>query len=235
MTGPKIRKAFILAAGLGTRLMPLTNDLPKALVPYKGKPMIENVIAKLVEAGINEIIVNVHHFADKMDDYFSQREGAGNITLIHEKQILGTGGAIKNAEEFLSDAEDFLVYNTDVDCDIEIDKFCDFHFERKGIASLCVQKRKTTRYLICDIAGKLVGRTENGENIFYLRSENEIKLRAFCGIHLINKRLFRYLDGKTGFFDVIPEYMSIISRGEDIFTHDISEIYWKDLGIPQNL
>ena len=114
MKNPEVKKAFILAAGLGTRLKPLTENLPKALVPFKGKPMIENVISKLNRAGINDILINTHHRADKMEEYFANRSGNENITLIHEAQILGTGGAIKNAEKHLSDTEAFLVYNTDV-------------------------------------------------------------------------------------------------------------------------
>ena len=92
------KTAFILAAGFGTRLQPYTDSLPKALVPYKGKPMIENVITKLVEYGYNRILINTHHLYRKMEDYFSQRQGNENIILIHEEKILGTGGALKNAE-----------------------------------------------------------------------------------------------------------------------------------------
>ena len=234
MKNPEVKKAFILAAGLGTRLKPLTEKLPKALVPFKGKPMIENVISKLNRAGIYNILINTHHHADKMEEYFANRSGNENITLIHEAQILGTGGAIKNAEKHLSDTEAFLVYNTDVDCEVDIGDFFDFHSCNNAIASLCVQERKSSRYLICNEKGALIGRTENGENAIYGIKSDTISKKAFCGIHIINTKIFKYLN-KNENFDIIPEYMSILQKNEEIMTYDISGIYWKDLGKLQNL
>ena len=227
MKNPEVKKAFILAAGLGTRLKPLTENLPKALVPFKGKPMIENVISKLNRAGINDILINTHHHADKMEEYFANRSGNENITLIHEAQILGTGGAIKNAEKHLSDTEAFLVYNTDVDCEVDIGDFFDFHSCNNAIASLCVQERKSSRYLICNEKGALIGRTENGENAIYGIKSDTISKKAFCGIHIINTKIFKYLN-KNENFDIIPEYMSILQKNEEIITHDISRISWKE-------
>ena len=234
MKNPEVKKAFILAAGLGTRLKPLTEKLPKALVPFKGKPMIENVISKLNRAGIYNILINTHHHADKMEEYFANRSGNENITLIHEAQILGTGGAIKNAEKHLSDTEAFLVYNTDVDCEVDIGDFFDFHSCNNAIASLCVKKRKSSRYKINKEKGALIGRTENGENAIYGIKSDTISKKAFCGIHIINTKIFKYLN-KNENFDIIPEYMSILQKNEEIMTYDISGIYWKDLGKLQNL
>ncbi|NOS85788.1 MAG: nucleotidyltransferase family protein [Ignavibacteria bacterium] len=235
MSDKKIKKAFILAAGFGLRLRPLTDSMPKALVLYKGRPMIENVIDKLTSYGIDEIYINTHHLAEKMNEYFSQRTGMGNITLIHESQILGTGGAIMNASRNLSDADDILIYNTDVDCNLDIGNFFEFHLKNRGIATLCVQRRATSRYLLCSSSGKLEGRTENGENIIYTLHKGEILERAFCGIHIINKRIFDVLGQNDQNFEIIPAYMNIIKNNENIYTYDITEIYWKDLGIPQNL
>ncbi|HWA05209.1 MAG TPA: sugar phosphate nucleotidyltransferase [Ignavibacteria bacterium] len=230
-----VKHAFILAAGFGTRLKPLTDDLPKALVPYKGRPMIENVIDKLLSYGIEKIAVNTHHYSDKMKDYFADRCGKPEIEIICEKEILGTGGALKNAELYLSDAEDVLIYNTDVDCEIDLDEFYSFHFASKGIASLCVQTRNTSRYLLCNSNGKLVGRTENGLDVVYASGSSSYVRKAFCGIHIVNRRLFPFLREKTGNFDIIPEYMRLVSTDKDIFTFDITGVRWKDLGIPQNL
>jgi len=230
-----IKKAFILAAGFGTRLKPLTEKLPKALVPYKGRPMIENVISKLISFGIDDIVINTHHHADKMEEYFSSRSGSGNITLLHETEILGTGGALKNAQKELMESENFLVYNTDVDCDLNLDDFCIFHFENKGIATLCVQERRTSRYLICDKAGKLIGRTENGKNVFYSEVTEEFRLTAFCGIHIMNKDIFSYFPEIELNFDIIPVYMSLVKDSKQIFTYDISGVQWRDLGTPENL
>lgn len=235
MRKPIVKKVFILAAGFGSRLKPLTDNLPKALIPYKGKPMIENVITKLTSQGINEIVINTHHHADRMNEYFSSRRGKEDITLVYESRILGTGGALKNAEKYLVDAENFFIYNTDVDSDVDLEEFSNFHLENEGIATLCVQQRKTTRYLISDSFGKLTGRTENGKNVFYTENTNDINLRAFCGIHLINRRIFQFLPENEENFDIIPLYMSIINQKNMIFTYDISSNFWKDLGVPQNL
>lgn len=235
MSKCKIKKALILAAGFGTRLKPLTDNLPKALIPYKGRPMIENVISKLTSYGINEIVINTHHHADRMEDYFSSRSGNEKITLIHEAEILGTGGALKNAERELIGSENFLVYNTDVDCEVNLEEFIKFHQENAGIATLCVQERETSRYLICDIAGKLIGRTENGQKVFYSEISKEYRLMAFCGIHMLNDEIFGYFPENESNFDIIPIYMSLIKNNKPINYFDISSVNWKDLGTPQNL
>lgn len=235
MKNPEVKKALILAAGLGTRLKPLTDYLPKALVPFNGKPMIENVINKLTRAGINNILINTHHHADKMEEYFADRSGNEKITLLHETRILGTGGAIKNAEKHLSDTDAFLVYNTDVDCEVDIKDYIHFHFTKNAIATLCVQERKTSRYLICNEIGKLIGRTENGQIVIYGKKSEIIFTKAFCGIHIINRGIFSFLNQKKDNFDIIPEYMKILKKNEEIMIYDITGTYWKDLGTTQNL
>ncbi len=237
MSDKRIKSAFILAAGFGTRLKPHTIELPKALVPYKGKPMIENVISKLKIMGITEFYINTHHFAEKMDKYFFERKSDENITLIHEEKILGTGGALKNAEEYLNKHDSFIIYNTDVDCDADMNEFYEFHKNSNSIASLCVQERKTNRYLLCGKNSILVGRTEDFEEKIYSDSagvENFRKM-AFCGIHIVNKIVFNYLRDEPERFDIIPFYMDMLKLGQRISIFDITENKWKDLGVPENL
>ncbi len=226
---------MILAAGYGTRLKPFTDTLPKALVQFKGKPMIENVIAKLEFAGIKNIIINTHHHHEKMLEYFECRKSSSNIHLIYEKEILGTGGAIKNAEKYLSASTDFIIYNTDVDCDIDLDALEDFHLQNKAIVTLIVQNRKTSRYLLTDQDGLLVGRTENGVNKFYSNIENRtVGKKAFCGMHILNISIFDYISQGIN-IDIIPIYIAMLKQGLAINTFDISGKYWKDIGIPENL
>lgn len=233
----KIKKAFILAAGYGTRLIPLTNNTPKALVEYNRKPMIETAISKIVSAGIYDIIINIHHHADRMKEYFSERKGRENITLIEEPKILGTGGAIKNAENILKDEENFIVYNTDVYTDSDLSMMIEDHLSKSPLATLCVQNRKTSRYLLCNKDGEITGRVENGLNKFYKfnSNENDIKLTAFCGIHVINNRIFSILPPAESQYDIIPVYMSAINDDFIVNSYDITGFLWKDLGIPQNL
>lgn len=231
-------KAFILAAGFGTRLKPFTDTLPKALVPYKKKPMIENVIHKLKNDGFKDIFINTHHFSGLIKEYFKNRKGEENITLIYENEILGTGGAVKNAKKYLKNSDNFIVYNTDVDCDASINLILKYHLESGAIATLGVQDRKTSRFLLTDINGRLIGRTENGEDIIYAEDSQSImtyKYKAFCGIHIISAEIFDYLYAFNYPFDIIPVYMHLIKLGKLLLTYDLSGISWKDLGIPENL
>ncbi len=234
----RIDTALILAAGYGSRLKHLTKDLPKPLVEFKGKPMIENVITKLESFGVKNILINTHHHHQKMEEYFNHRKHSSNIQLIYEKEILGTGGAIKNAEKYLTDFNDFLVYNTDVDCEIDLNVFENFHFSINSLGTLVVNNRKTSRYLLTSLNGVLLGRTENDINVYYSinkpSSENTI-FKAFCGIHILNNKIFKFLPANGEFSDIIPIYMSIIKQGLELFTYDISGVYWKDLGMPENL
>lgn len=237
MNNEKITAAFIPAAGFGTRLKPFTDTLPKALVPYKGTPMIENVISVLKKFGVTDFYINTHHFADKMEKYFSDRTASEKITLIHEENILGTGGALKNAEKFLEKNENFYVYNTDVDCDADLNELSSFHLQTKSIASLCVQNRKTSRYLLCDEQNRLIGRTEDGIDKIYASIKHNITFskKAFCGIHVISSKIFKYLKAESESFDIIPQYMKLLNISEEIRVFDISHNKWKDLGIPENL
>lgn len=232
----RIDTAFIPAAGFGTRLNHLTRDLPKALVKFKDWPMIENVITKLEEYGIKNIIINTHHHHSKMEDYFSARKKTfSEIILIHEKEILGTGGALKNAEKFLKASSNFLVYNTDVDSDIDLNKLDEMHHNSNSVATLAVQDRKTSRYLLTDDNGSLIGRTENGINIVYKPGKFEvINLKAFCGIHLLNISVLTNIPSDQN-IDIIPVYMSLLEQNNNINTFNITGTKWKDLGIPENL
>lgn len=236
MENKQPKTAFILAAGFGTRLKPYTDSLPKALVPYKGKPMIENVISKLADCGYNRILINTHHFYRKIEEYFSQREGNENIILIHEEKILGTGGALKNAERYFEDSDSLLIYNTDVDSNVDLFELEKFYVESKAAALLCVQDRKTSRYLLCDKNNRIIGRTESGNPIIYDKNflSYDFK-RAFCGIHVINPAFVKDFPAANDSYDIIPQYMKLISEGNLIKSFDIRNAAWKDLGRPDNL
>lgn len=231
----KIRSAMILAAGYGTRLQHLTNEIPKPLVLYKGKPMIENVISKLESFGISKIYINIHHHYSKMEEYFTSRKRSiSDIILLHEREILGTGGAIKNAE-FLSIEDNFLVYNTDVDCDIDLNEFEEYHFNNDSKATLAVQNRKTSRYLLAGNSKELIGRTENNNEVIYCKiNELQPEKYAFCGIHIVNKSVFSYILPNV-LSEIIPIYMNMVHDGLPLRLFDISGNFWKDLGIPENL
>ena len=224
----KVTKAMILAAGFGTRLRPLTDTAPKPLIPYNGKPMIETAISRLKAAGINEFVINAHHHAEQMEEYFQHRKGTEKITLIKEHEILGTGGALLNARELLESTENFFLYNADVDTDAKLLEMAEYHLQRKALITLALKKRDTSRYILADPEMNVIGRTEGDNEVLYRNGVVSQKF-GFCGIHLISSAIFRLLKG-SGNFDIIPEYMRLISEGSVICGYDIGSENWKDLG-----
>ena len=224
----KVTKAMILAAGFGTRLRPLTDTIPKPLLPFNGKPMIENAISKLRSAGVNEFIINIHHHAEKMEDYFQRRSGTENITLIKEHDILGTGGALVNAKELLNGSGSFFLYNADVDTGMDLLEMEKYHFDTGSLVTLALKERKTSRYLILDSEMNIIGRTENDSDTLYRDKKPEKKM-GFCGIHLISDKIFGLIES-SGSFDIIPEYMRLISMDFMIKGFDIGSTSWQDLG-----
>jgi N-acetyl-alpha-D-muramate 1-phosphate uridylyltransferase len=215
-------KAMILAAGFGTRLKPLTDNLPKALVPFGNEPMINYQIKKLKEFGFTEIVVNAHHFANQISDYFNKNSFGIKINVIEEENILGTGGGILNAKKYLESEESFLVINVDVFTDFDFSKLIIFHKSRTPLASIAVQKRKTKRYLEFDDNMKLLNR-ENENS----KKEN---LYAFNGIHIISNKFFT--DRKIEYLDIFDLYFEMINQGKEVFGFDVEDSEFRDLGKP---
>ena len=141
---------MIFAAGLGTRLTPLTDHMPKALVPVAGKPMLEHVILKLIASGFDEIVINVHHFAEQIIDFLKDKNNFGIKIWISDEteELLDTGGGIKKASSLLNDP--FLVHNADILSNVDLKPLYDFHLASESAATLLVSPRKTVRYLLFD-------------------------------------------------------------------------------------
>jgi N-acetyl-alpha-D-muramate 1-phosphate uridylyltransferase len=218
-------KAMILAAGFGTRLKPLTDNLPKALVPFGNEPMVNYQIHKLKDYGFAEIVVNAHHFAGKITDYFNKNSFGININVIEEEIILGTGGGILNAKKYFEKEEFFLAINVDVFTDFDFSKLIIFHKSRTPLASVAVQKRKTKRYLEFDKDMKLLRRqNENSQK------EN---LYAFNGIHIISNKIFT--DRKIEYLDIFDLYFEMMNQGEEVFGFDVEASEFRDLGKIENL
>jgi NDP-sugar pyrophosphorylase family protein len=213
-------KTMILAAGFGTRLKPLTDNLPKALVPFGNEPMINYQIHKLKNYGFDEIVVNAHHFSEKIIDYFNQNSFGIKISIIEEEKILGTGGGILNAKKYFENENFFLVINVDVYTDFDFTKLINFYKSKNPLASLAVQKRKTKRYLEFDSNMELLRRqTENSQ---------EENLYAFNGIHIISNKIFT--DRKIEYIDIFDLYFEMINKGEEIFGFDVEDCEFRDLG-----
>lgn len=191
-------KALIFAAGLGTRLKPLTDNLPKALVPVGGKPLIEYVSLRLKEAGINEAVVNVHHFADMLEDWVRTQDIMKMEISDEREKLLETGGGVLNARTALDGCGKFIIHNVDILSDLDIPWF-ESCVKEDAIATLLVSERKTSRYLLFDSRTmRLQGwmNVDTGEvRTPYpdLRPDECLPL-AFSGIHILSDKVFDLME-----------------------------------------
>lgn len=204
-------KAMIFAAGLGTRLKPITDTLPKALVPVCGKPLIEHVVHRLKSAGIDEAVVNVHHFADKVEAWVAEQD-LMEISISDERQmLLETGGAVLHAREYLEGCGHFLIHNVDILSDVDLGWFMG-QVRPEALATLLVSERKSSRYLLFDPETmRLVG--WKNENTGELRpagvkiEESKCIKLAFSGIHIMSDKVFDVMEGYPERFPVIDFYL----------------------------
>jgi NDP-sugar pyrophosphorylase family protein len=236
-------KAMILAAGLGTRLRPLTDDRPKALVEVGGRSLLEITLSRLRAFGVSEVIVNVHHFADKVVAYLKKNDNFGmRIEISREESLLDTGGGLKKAAWFfLTDSSPsegpFILHNVDVISTIDLRRIVQFHVEHKALATLAVQERETSRYLLFDEHSQLCGRLSGHEQqAEFVRSSQQLQVQAlaFSGIHVISPRLLPMMT-EEGVFSIINSYLRLAAQGENILAFRADEYYWRDLGRAENV
>ncbi len=233
-------KAMILAAGLGMRLRPLTDHRPKALVEIAGRTLLEITLARLRAFGISDVIINVHHFADMVMEYLKTNNNFGmRITISREEVLLDTGGGLKKAAYFFGDdsssrEEPFILHNVDVISTIDLQRMVQLHTENQALATLAVQDRETSRYLLFDNASELCGRRSEREKTELVRSAEQVQPLAFCGIHVISPRLFALMS-EEGAFSIITSYLRLAAQGEKILDFRADEYYWQDLGKLDNV
>jgi NDP-sugar pyrophosphorylase family protein len=232
-------KAMVLAAGLGTRLRPLTNDRPKALVKVAGRTMLEITLARLRAFGVSDVIVNAHHFADMIVDYLRTHDNFGmRIEVSREGDLLlDTGGGLKKAGHFFLTGSDepFILHNVDVISTIDFAKMLHFHRDNQALATLAVQKRESSRQLLFDenlqLCGRQAGKGQPDEVISPARPTQPL---AFCGIHIISPRLLSLMT-ETGVFSIIDVYLRLAASCEKTLAFRADEYYWRDLGKPADL
>lgn len=233
-------KAMIFAAGLGSRLKPLTDTTPKALLPIAGKPMLEHIILKLKAAGFDEIVINIHHLGRQILDFLASRDNFGVKISISDEQdyLLDTGGGIKKAACFLEGDEPFLVHNVDILSNVDVRKLYDTHLQTKALATLLVSKRDTSRYLLFNKEDKLCGwrNRETGEvKSFYPYFDPEQHTEyAFGGIHVISPEIFHWMEEWTGKFSIINFYLSICAK-TTIQAYPAENLRLLDIGKPDTL
>ncbi len=228
-------KAMLFAAGKGTRLKPITDTMPKALVPVCGKALLEHVLEKLSSAGFNDVVINVHHFADKIYEYVASSRSLKDMKISfsdESEELLETGGGIKKAEALLIGGEAFLVHNVDILSNLDLKEFYDFHLKSameneaangeenvpELVATLLVSGRRTSRYLLFDRNDFLVGWTN--EDTGELRSPYKnleypspgIKKYAFGGVHVMSASIFKYMESFPEAFPIMDFYLAICHK-----------------------
>lgn len=203
-------KAMIFAAGLGTRLAPLTNTMPKAMVPISGKPMLQHQIEKLRSFGCDYIVINVHHFANQIIDFVKNNDFGVHIEISDESDLLlNTGGGLKNVKRFFNEGDNFLIHNVDIFSDIDLKKLYDYHCSSDNVATLAVMHRESSKHLLFDTENRLCGWKDlkNDKSIITIERDSYDEM-AFSGIYVCNYRIFDLIDN-NGSFPIIPELLKI--------------------------
>jgi NDP-sugar pyrophosphorylase family protein len=229
-------RAMVLAAGQGTRLRPLTDHCPKALVEVGGRTLLEITLTRLRAFGVREVIINVYHFSGMILDFLKANNNFGmRIEISREEVLLDTGGGLKRAGWFfLEDSsrmdEPFLLHNVDVISALDFQSMVQAHKENRALATLAVQERVSSRYLLFNeqsqLAGRRAGKDKQPELV---RPAKELQALAFTGIHVISPRLLTLIK-EEGVFSIIDLYLRLAGEGENISGFRADNYYWRDLG-----
>lgn len=227
-------KALIFAAGLGTRLKPYTDSMPKAMVPVNGKPLLEHIILKMKHSGFDELIVNVHHFPDQIIDFLKQNNDFGiRIAISDERDLLlDTGGGIKNASWFFDDAKPFLVHNVDIISNADFAALFAAHQQNNCLATLLVSKRDTFRLLLFDENYRLQGwlNEKSGETKpSGLSDYAHFQKLAFAGIQVLSPKVFRLMENFENRFPIMDFYISLAGTAK-VAGYIPSEFTMLDIG-----
>ncbi len=228
-------KAMILAAGLGKRLGKITGNIPKALLDINGKTALQLAVEKCSSSGFTDIIVNVHHFADLVEDEISRLNKKGfRIEVSDEREkLLDTGGGLFRVRDFFDD-QPFLVYNVDIITDLDLKDMYNYHLGKKGLATLAVRHRAGKRFYLTDGSGLIRGwrNTVTGEQKFTSDVRDDLSEIAFSGIHIIDSEIFKYMT--AGIYSMTGLYLKL-ARKYYIHTYLDDSGYWVDIGTPDSL
>lgn len=218
------KTALIFAAGLGTRLKPLTDTLPKALIPYEGVPLLERVLLNLKSYGFTKVVINVHHFADRIERFVTEADRFGiDISFSDERDLLReTGGGIRHAAQYLR-GESFLVHNVDIVTNLDLEWFYSQHNPKDALATLLVSERETARYFLFDNGMRLTGwvNLSTGEvksPFAEIRQQNclelvkQYKTLAFGGMHVISPDIFHLMESWPEKFSIVDFYLSVADK-----------------------
>ncbi|HEU0012993.1 MAG TPA: nucleotidyltransferase family protein [Longimicrobium sp.] len=223
---------MVLAAGLGTRLRPLTDHTPKALIEVGGVPMLERVARRLIEAGADRLIINVHHHAERIEAYVRERGGFGVECVFSREpgQPLETGGALLAARGLIRGGAPFFLHNADIVTELPLREMYDAPAASGALAMLAVMERATTRHLLWDDAG-LLGRTDEkkGVDLRVRDAVGPVRKLAFGGVHVIAPRFLDLLT-ERGAFSILDPYLRLAAAGERILPFRVDAYRWIDIG-----
>jgi len=222
-------KAMILAAGLGTRLRPLTNHLPKPLLPLGDRPLIHYNLLLLKKYGITEVLINLHHYGDKLKKALGNGADLGmQIHYSEEPVILGTGGGLKKVTRFFSNGS-FILINADILVDLNLDKVVEHHQRRKAAATLILREDPRVDHwgvIEADQEGRVRQLLQRGD-----WKGGKLSRYMFTGIHVLEPRIFNYIPDRQ-FYSIIDSYIEMVKKNERVFGY-IMKGYWMDLGTPE--
>lgn len=229
--------AMIFAAGLGTRLQHYTKNCPKALVKLNGKPLLEHCILKMRDFGVDRIVINVHHFADQIEDFLESNKNFDmDIRISDERELLlDTGGAIKKARPLFIPDSPVLIYNVDVLSSLDLGELLLAHKQNKALATLNLIDKKTDRYLCFNQEGLLCAWKNDATHEEKIVNDSHLNSKAFSfsGIHIIDSKLLDLIE-EEGAFSIIDLYLRLAKNYKIAGFYDSSEL-WMDLGKPEEL
>lgn len=251
-----VPKALILAAGVGSRLQPLTDATPKALLTFRGRTMLEQVLLNLKQHGVVDVVINIHHHADQIENFVKNHDHFGMKIVFSDERdrLMDTGGGILKARRYLEGSGPFLVHNVDIFSDLDLTALYDSHLRSGPLATLAVQRRKTSRNLLVNEDGRLSGWRDNssgktimaGEGPYRekvkasgatgvarpVKREEELRPVAFSGIHIIEPQIFTLLDDDEP-FSIMHAYLGLCGENT-IETFDHSSGVWIDMAKKEN-
>jgi MurNAc alpha-1-phosphate uridylyltransferase len=228
-------KAMIFAAGKGKRLGEITRTIPKALVDINGKTALRLAVERCFSYGFDDIIINVHHLADMVEEEIRQLKGEGYRLSVSDERdrLLENGGGLYRARHFF-DTNPFLLYNVDIISDLDLGALYRFHLERKGLVTLAVRHRAGRRFLLVDESGRLRGwrNISTGEEILCGTEDNGFQEIAFSSMQIVEPEIFSFME--EGIYTLVDLYLDL-AADHQIYTMMHDEGYWVDVGTPESL
>lgn len=232
-------KAMILAAGVGSRLRPLTDSVPKALIPVAGVPMLERALIRLQDAGVDSFVVNAHHHAEKLAAFcaeLSRRRGVPIAVSREDDLLLDTGGGLKKAAPLLRGPEPFFLHNADILSDLDLKALYAAHRDGGALATLAVRDRPCASAYMFDARGRFVGHDDKkaGRVIWAAEPVPGALRLPFDGVHAISPALLDRI-AEDGVFSITKTYLRLAGEGADIRAFRAGRGAWHDIGTPEKL